>query len=135
MNRLQCVQNVSAKLVSGNLKFDHVTPILRELHWLPVEYRTEYKCTLLTWKAVNGCAPQYLQDLIHFRNTRAHRSKDQRLLEVPRTNLVTGGDRCFSKYAPILWNNLPAPIRNVTEMSTFKSQLKTNLFRKAFVDN
>ncbi len=99
------MQNVAAKLVAGRRKYDHVTPILRELHWLPIRQHVEYKCTLLAWKTVNGYAPQYLQDLIAFQEHRSLRqSKNKRLLKVPKTKLVTGGDRSFSKYAPTLWN-------------------------------
>ncbi len=52
IKHVQCVQNVAAKLVTGGRKYDHVTHILRELHWLPI--RLKYKCTLLAWKTVNG---------------------------------------------------------------------------------
>ncbi len=75
IKRVQCVQNVAAKLVADGRKYDHVTPILRELHWLPVRQCLEYKCRLLAWKTVNGYAPQYLQDLIAVQEHRSLRSK------------------------------------------------------------
>ncbi len=53
---------LAAKLVAGGRKYDHVTPILKQLHWLPIRKCVEYKCAFLTWKTVNGYVPQYLQD-------------------------------------------------------------------------
>ena len=133
LHRLQCVQNVAAKLVKGARKYDHVTPILVELHWLPLAERVEYKCTLLAWKAVNDQAPEYLQELISADdNGRHHRSKDKHLLYDPRTKLVSGGDRSFTKYAPVLWNNLPFYMRVTTDLESFKTDLKTLLFSKAY---
>ncbi len=78
---VQCVQNVAAKLVAGGRKYDHVTPILRELHWLQIIQFVE----LLAWKTVNGYARQYLQDIIAFQEHRFLRSKDKRLLKFPKT--------------------------------------------------
>lgn len=132
LNRLQCVQNVAAKLVMGGHKYDHVTPILRELHWLRIGPRIEYKCTLITWKTVHGLAPDYLKDLISFREDRSHRSRDKKLMFVPRTKLVTGGDRSFSKYAPVLWNALPDSMKFNDDLNSFKSQLKTLLFARSY---
>ena len=133
LHRLQCVQNVAAKLVKGARKYDHVTPILVELHWLPLAERVEYKCTLLAWKAVNDQAPEYLQELISADdNGRRHRSKDKHLLYDPMTKLVSGGDRSFTKYAPVLWNNLPFYMRVTTDLESFKTDLKTLLFSKAY---
>jgi len=132
IKRVQCIQNVAAKLVKGGRKYDHVTPILKELHWLPVQYRIQYKCTLLAWKAVNGYAPVYLQNLLSFRDSRSHRSRDNRILVVPKTKLVSGGDRSFSKYAAVLWNNLPSTMKDIKDVNVFKSKLKTMLFCDAY---
>ena len=60
IDRLQCFQNNAARIISKRRKFDHISPVLRELHWIPVEHRISYKILLLTYKALNGHAPQYL---------------------------------------------------------------------------
>ena len=52
--KLQRIQNSAARLVSLSRKFNHITPILRELHWLPVKYRIIYKILLLTYKCLHG---------------------------------------------------------------------------------
>ena len=58
LTKLQRVQNAAARVLTRTSKFSHITPILRELHWLPVRERVKYKIILLTWKIINGIAPQ-----------------------------------------------------------------------------
>ncbi len=64
VNKLQCVQNVAARLITHTRKFDHITPVLQELHWLPVRTRILYKILVLTYKALNGTAPDYIRSLL-----------------------------------------------------------------------
>ena len=61
---LQRIQNAAARLVFNLHKFSHVTPLLRDLHWLPVAARIQFKTMALTFKAINGTAPIYLQTLV-----------------------------------------------------------------------
>ncbi len=60
---LQMVQNAAARLVVGLRKFDHITPSLISLHWLPVGKRIIFKVLLLTYKSLNGLGPIYLKDM------------------------------------------------------------------------
>ena len=62
----QIVQNAAARLISLSRKHDHVTPLLKELHWLPVEYRIQFKILFSTFKCINNTAHVYLQDLVRF---------------------------------------------------------------------
>ena len=62
--KLQRIQNAAARLVFQESKYCHITPILCDLHWLPVKYRIDYKILLLTFKAIRGLAPTYIQELI-----------------------------------------------------------------------
>ena len=62
VQRLQAVQNAAARLVSGTRRSEHITPVLRQLHWLPVRQRIEFKMAVLVYKALNGFSPQYLAD-------------------------------------------------------------------------
>ena len=62
LRRLQSVQNAAARLVAGSRRSDHVTPVLRRLHWLPVRRRIEFKLALLIYKSLNGSTPRYLSD-------------------------------------------------------------------------
>lgn len=131
--RLQLVQNAAARLLTGSRKREHITPILASLHWLPVHFRIDFKTLLFVYKCLNGLAPPYLTDLLHpYTPTRCLRSADQLLLEVPRSARKQRGERAFSVAAPKLWNSLPLHIRQAPSISTFKSHLKTHLYRLAF---
>ena len=58
--KLQRLQNVAAKIIVGGSKYEQVTPILRDLHWLPVESRIHFKIMVLVHRAVNDTGPVYL---------------------------------------------------------------------------
>ena len=75
----------------------------------------------------------YITDLlIRYEQTRALRSADAHLLEVPRCRLRTQGEKAFSSAAPRLWNILPVSMRATDSLSSFKKQVKTFLFKRAF---
>ena len=61
-DKLQCVQNVEARVVSHTQKRDHITPIRYDLHWLPVREQVEFKVLSLTYNTFHGTAPQYFQE-------------------------------------------------------------------------
>jgi len=58
------VQNCAACLVLCARKYEHITPLLKELHWLPVEQRIVLKILLLTFKALHNLSPSYIRDLL-----------------------------------------------------------------------
>ena len=62
--KLQRVQNAAARILSKTSKFTRITPVLKQLHWLPVVERIKFKILLLTWTIINGLAPHYFDDLI-----------------------------------------------------------------------
>ena len=64
INKLKRIQNAAARLVTNTPCICHITPILEDLHWLPIKYRIQFKIVLLTFKCLYGLAPQYLVDLI-----------------------------------------------------------------------
>ena len=130
---LQHALNSAARIVSRTRKYDHITPILMELHWLPVHYRIQYKILLLTYKALNNTAPVYISDLINLKvSSRVLRSNDKILLHVPRSNRKTYGDRAFSRTAPFAWNNVPLEVRQSPSLDIFKKRIKTYLFSRAY---
>ena len=129
LRKLQLAQNAAARVLTKTRKFDHITPILKDLHWLPVRERINFKLLLLTWKAINGLAPSYISNLlVPYKPVRALRSSDKHLLTIPRTS-STLGDRAkaFSVAAPTLWNSLPLDIRCCDSLQSFKTLLKTHL--------
>ena len=133
INRLQLVQNSAARLVTLTRWREHITPILRSLHWLPVHFRIIFKILLLTYKALNGLGPDYIRDLLRFNiSGRTLRSSKNKLLDEPRANLKTYGERAFSVAAPRLWNKLSLQIRFSSSEAVFKANLKTHLFKRAY---
>ncbi|XP_072770960.1 uncharacterized protein [Nerophis lumbriciformis] len=133
IKKLQLVQNAAARLLTRTRKFDHITPILAQLHWLPVHLRCDFKVLLLTYKILHGLAPSYLVDcIVPYVPARNLRSKNSGLLVIPRAQKKSAGYRAFSIRAPVLWNALPVTIRDATSVEAFKSQLKTHLYTLAF---
>ena len=126
---LQRVQNMAARTILNLRKSDHISGPLRSLHWLPVNKRIIFKVLLLAWKCQNGMAPDYLRSLLSIRhsayNTRSVQATD---MLIPKTNLVTFGDRAFASIAPRLWNDLPVGLRDMKSIEAFKKSLKTHLF-------
>ena len=129
------LQNMAARFVTGARKFDHLSPLLVKLYWLPISYRVVFKLLLLVFKALNGLGPRYLVELLQYQNlSRTLRSNSLELLLQQKSNTKTYGDRAFSICAPRLWNSIPLDIRKSNSVSTFKKQFKTYLFRK-FINN
>lgn len=133
INKLQRIQNTAARLVTLTKKRHHITPVLRQLHWLPVKQRIIYKILLLTFKALQGKSPVYISELLKEHNpTRTLRSSNKKILSVPAARTATYGERAFSVCAPKLWNSLPLQIRSSRTVDTFKTHLKTHLFNAHF---
>jgi len=127
------VQNAAARLVTGARRRDHITPVLRQLHWLPVRHRVAFKVAGLVHQSLAGAAAAYLADNCHLlsdagrRPLRSH-SNDIRKLLVPRTHNKLG-DRSFSVAGPRLWNDLPPGLwRLGLSFDSFRRSLKTHLF-------
>ena len=132
-SKLQSIQNAAAKLVSGMNRYDQTEPPLKELHWLPVQYRIDFKLLLLCYKSLNGHGPEYLKELlIPYMPTRTLRSSDANMLLEPRSSMKTYGDRAFGVAAPRLWNKLPSSVKDKPSVNAFKKALKTHLFRIVF---
>jgi hypothetical protein len=133
ISKLQRIQNAAARLLTGTKKFDHITPVLKSLHWLPVEKRIDFKVLLLVYRALHGRAPDYMRDCLQTRtNVRTLRSTASHQLAVPRSRLKGYGDRAFSVAAPRLWNALPDSVTGANTGTVFKKHLKTHLFLSAF---
>ena len=135
IKRLQKIQNSAAKLVFRAKKYDHVQPLLIELHWLPVEARIKFKIALLCFKFFTEVNfPNYLSSLLkpYIPNRNLRSANDSRLLVNSPITKSTFGDRSFSVHAPKLWNSLPFHIRHSTSLSTFKTSLKTFLFKLSY---
>lgn len=130
--QLQAVQKACARVVLCRGKYDHVTPMFKELHWLPISSRIQFKILVLTFKCLHGLAPEYLADLLTvYHPARSLRSSSQLLLVQPKSRTKIG-ERAFSRAAPRLWNLLPLGVRQCANIRQFKVCLKTHLFREYF---
>ena len=132
--KLQSILNTAARLVTKTRKYEHISPVMINLHWLPIQYRIKFKLLLLIYKSLHGLAPSYLTDKLSIRPNKGLRSDNQLLLNVPVSTLRLQfyGDRAFSVAGPTLWNALPKNIRLCATLAAFKTSLKTFLFKKAY---
>ena len=132
--KLQKIQNVAARIITGVTKYQHVTPALKELHWLPVRQRIKYKVLTLTYQMIHGSAPSYLCEMLTlYVPGRKLRSAESLLLCPPKCRTVTYGSKSFLGISCTLWNSLPKNLRETRSLSCFKSSLKTHLFKDAFL--
>ena len=116
----------------GLKKHEHMQPVLKNLHWLPVKSRIDYKILLISYKALNCFAPIYIQEFFQPAcHNKSLWSVTRNDLQVPQSN-SSYGDRCFRVIAPKLWNNLPRSFKSIATIDCFKKALKTHLFSVAY---
>jgi hypothetical protein len=140
--RLQYIQNSLARVVTRKLKYDHITPSLKSLHWLPVRYRCDFKVLTLVYKYLSLGSPAYFGQVLkpHVSSVNTRSSNPiKRILTVPkfktREILFVSKrrfDGSFMHVAPQLWNSLPIELRTAPSLYTFRRKLKTHLFAKAY---
>ena len=129
IKKLQRIQNAAARVILRRGKYDHITPTLGKLHWLPVQYRILYKIIIITYKALHAQAPSYLSTLLRNKMCTSYGLRsDDNLLQTQRTHLACRGDRAFSAAAPREWNKLPYSVQSSKDLNIFKTKLKTHLF-------
>ena len=144
---------MASRLVHKLPKFSHVTPLLIDLHWLPVEYHVRNKPILFTFKGIHHLAPQYINELFTMKSTR-YRSQlssiarsivfvngsvsgdidfdDIIYLSVPRTKSVTFKQRSLALTGPQLWNSLPIDIKMENSLVVFKMENQNLSVKKGF---
>ncbi len=151
--KLQRIQNMAARLVFKLPKFSHVTPLMVELHWLPVSYRIKFKLLLYVFKAIHGCAPRYICDMFTVYTSQYSLRRNSTIddiqynfgeivepiqqntvfyFRVPKTTRVTFEQRSLAVAGPTLWNKLPVHLRSINDIDCFKKQLKTHFFKLAY---
>ena len=127
---MQKVQNTAARMVLNKHQSHSATECLKQLHWLPIKSRIDYKVLTVVFKCKHGMTPKYLQDLLEAKEhcRQGLKSNSKELLKVPTATRKTCADRSFSVKGPKLWNDLPNSIQTITSYTEFKKQLKTHLF-------
>ena len=86
IKKLQVIQNKAARIITKTRKYDHITPVLKSLHWLPVDQRITYKIALLVYKSLNDLSPPYLKNILQkYAPSRNLRPANLNKLTVPKT--------------------------------------------------
>ena len=115
---------------------DSITPLLKQLHWLPVSYRIQYKLSLTIHKSIHQNSPDYLAPLLHLHThitPLQTRSSNTFILTTPHLHkLHSSNIRSFALSAPYHWNSLPNHLLTNTSTPSFKRHLKTYYFSLAF---
>ena len=137
-SHLQRIQNYAARVIFRLPMSSSITIHLKSLHWLPVKVRSTYKIACLCYHCHSSTAPSYVTDMLHkkplhTRNTRSI-SYTMPLLNRPAHSKATLGDRSFSFASSSVWNSIPNDVRCAPSLSSFKSRLKTYLFRSVYID-
>ena len=129
-SHLQRIQNYAARVIMRLPKSSSITIHLESLHWLPVKVRSTYKIACLCNHCHSSTAPSYVTDMLHRKplHTR-YSSYTIPLLNRPAHSKATLGDRSFSFASSSVWNSIPNDFRCAPSLSSFKSRLKTYLFR------
>ena len=131
--------NAAARLIFSARKFDPVTPLLRDLHWLRMPERIEYRLAVLVYRCQHGLAPSYLAEELHrvadIDSRLRLRSASTSTLIVPPTRLTTVGDRAFPVVAARVWNGLSPDVTSAPSLPSFKRRLKTELFARSYPDS
>ena len=133
IEKLQRMQNFSARLITGSYKYDHIAPVLKSLYCFPFEQWIRYKIAVLGFKCVYGSAPGYLQNLVEMYTPRRTLgiSSDKLTLSIPKVRKLYG-DRSFRYHCAVQWNTLQHDIRSCESLDSFKVKLKTYLFSSAY---
>ena len=97
--------NAAARLVTGTGKYEHITPVLRDvLHWLPVSQRIIFKIAVLAFNCIRGTGPAYFHDvctpLPDIPGRASLRAAERGDLFVPSTRTMIGS-RSFRVAAPL----------------------------------
>ena len=132
--RLQRFQNQCARILTKSQRREHITPVLKSLHWLKIQDRITYKIFMLTYKSYHNIAPTYLCELISRRessvNTRLGSDQHQ-LIMPPISKDCSFLERSFIYAAPCEWNKLSECIRT-SSFDSFRKSVKTMLFTQQY---
>ena len=133
LSRIQIAQNSAARLFTNTKIREHVTPVLYNLHWLPVQQRIKFKSLCTIHKILfSDNSPAYLKTLVtpYTISKKLRSASDTTKLSVYRSK-NSYGFRLLSSSGAIWWNNLPITLK-ILNYDCFKKGLKTLLFNEYF---
>ena len=117
-------------------RFCHITPVLSDLHSLPVRNRINFKIATVTFRVLQFQQPSYLASLIpRYVPTRALRSSSSLSICVPPRKTTMATSKSFSSVASSIWNALPNHLSSIPFLLAFRKALKHHLFLLAYPDS
>ena len=140
LHRLQSIQNSAARIVTNSCKYPRITPVLRKLHWLPIQFRSEFKLATLVYKFIHTGFPKYFAPHLSTYHTTYNTRRSQSVvnfLNVPKFQptihkFTKQFGFSFAFDAPTVWNSLPEDIRASHTIASLRKKLKTYLYAKAY---
>ena len=137
-SHLQRIQNYAARVILRLPKSSSITTHLKSLHLPPVKVRSTYKIACLCYHCHSSTAPSYVTGMLHKKPSHTcntcSSSYIMPLFNRPAHSKATFGDRSFSFASSSVWNSIPNDVRCAPSLSSFKSLLKTYLFRSLYID-
>ena len=126
----------AARLIYSKRKYEHITPLLRELHWLSVPERIQFKLAVLVFRCLHSTAPPYLADQLQpmaaLESRRRLRSSASATLDILRARRTTIGDRAFCVAGPHVCNSLSSSMQNAPSLPIFRRLRKCELYRRHY---
>ena len=133
LRRLQTVLNSGARLIFNSRFHDPITPLLKDLLWLPIRERISFRLSVLVFRCLHGSAPSYLSQqltpLSKLESRHRLRSASTSALATRRTRRKTIGGRAFPVTASRTWNSLPPQVTSASSLSLFKLHARTFLLK------
>ena len=111
IKRLQRVQNAAARSILRTHRSEHISPLLQNLNWLPVNRRILHNAAALYHTSLSGSGSQYLSDLIHVYTPARSLRSSVCILGTLNVILKSYGQRSFAYHGPTAWNSLPLALR------------------------
>lgn len=134
INKLQGIQNFAARIATSTHKYDHITPVLKELKWLPVVTQLYFRSAIMAYKCLTSRVPEYLSSQFSKRGEISGRAtRSSQMLNIPLFKSASG-QRTFYYRTVSIWNSLDSSLKTLEKVSAFKFYLKRKLI-KDFIDS
>jgi len=124
MSKLQSIQNFATRIVTRARKYDHVTPVPKELKWLPVATQSYLRNAVMAFKCVPSCVSEYQylsSQFIKRREMSRCTTRSSQMLNIPLFK-TAGGRRTVG-----IWNSMDSYLRTFKSVSAFKFNMKHKL--------
>ena len=134
--RLQSIQNFATRITTGTRKYDHITPVLKELKWLPVATQLYFRNAIMAFKCLTSRVPEYLSfqfiklGEISGRSTRSSRRLNILLFK----KVCQWSEDVLLQNSLSIWNSVDSHLKTFESVSAFKFNLKRKLV-KDFIDS